>query len=375
VTPLAPAPDLTLEGSALAPAKAPTAELVHRMRIDDHMPSRRAVELEQLMRQEDLLVSKPPERGPPTGTPESLEVRAMIAGFAPGRELSEALVVISRAPALGALDPVEPPAGRALDPSEGRILFNLMGKGPDVLAPLGEVWVGTDSARRARIVSASDWAARNTATFLTAVWADQIGTPRTTEDVEAQGLVLGPKARQQLLLAKPGSDAGFLSWLREHYGEDPLPALVAEGARDRDRAVNKLVDALAREALATGFAVFDAKGNLLGTELFFDHDTMLAFAPRLLRGYLLEAGEDGIRVAPPRAAGRGPEAVQKLLAGMPGRGLRVERQRLDVPEDAHDKHPAPAGVARVTFLTTGGHPLGHGIVRDDTPVHLTLFGE
>jgi anti-sigma-K factor RskA len=375
VKPLGPAPDLALEGSALAPREPAKSETVHRMRIDDHMPSRRALELEELMRQEDLLASKPPEPGTRTETPLSAEISAIVKGYAPAGQPSEALVVLSRPPTLVAPVAVEPPTGRAMDPSEGRILFKLMGEGHDVLAPLGEVWVGTDSTRRTRIIAASGWAGRNSDSFLTTVWADEIGTKSRAADVEAQGFVLGPKARQRLLLAAPGADASFLAWLRETYGREPLPELLAGGARDRDRAVNKLVDALSRDATATGFAVVDAKGSLLGTELFLDRDTMLAFAPRLLRGYLLEAGEDGIRVAPPRGAGRGPEAVRKLLEGVPGRGLRVERQRLDVPQYERDKHPAPAGVARVTFVTSDGRAAGHGIVRDDTPIHLTLFGE
>ncbi len=369
VKPLEPAPDLSIEGSALAPGPTPEAETVHRMRIDDHMPSRRAIELEELMRQEDLVVSKEPEPGPRTQTPLSAEVSAMIKGYAPAGQPSEALVVLSRPPALNTLGAIEPPGGRANDQSDGRILFSLFGKGPAGLAPLGTVWVGTDAARRARILGMSHWVARNNATLLTVVSADEISTPTRGEDVEAQPFILGPKARQRLLVAKPGADAEFLAWLRREYGGKALPELLADGARDRDRAVNKLVDALGRDANATGFAVLDAKGRLLGTELFLDHDTMLAFAPRLLRGYLLEAGEDGIRVAPPRGAVRGPELVQDLLEGMPGRGLKIERRRLDVPEDG-----GPAGVARVTFLASGGHPVGHGIVRDDTPIHLTIFG-
>jgi hypothetical protein len=375
VKPLDPAPDLTIEGSALAAKATPAPELVHRMRIDDHLPSRRAVELEEWMRQEELLVSKTPEPGSRTTPPKSAEISAMVKGYAPAGQPSEALVVISRPPALSTLGAVEPPSGRANDQSDARIMFTLLGDGPAGLAPLGTLWVGTDATRRARILGWSHWVSRNNATFLTVVSADQISTPTRGEDVEAQPFILGPKARQRLLVAKPGADAAFLAWLRGEYGEKALPELLADGARDRDRAVNKLVDALAHDGTASGFAVLDTKGNLLGTELFLDHDTMIAFAPRLLRGYLLEAGEDGIRIAPPRPAGRGPEMVQKLIDGMPGRGLRVERQRLDVPEDQHDKHPAPAGVARVTFLTSGGHPVGHGIVRDDTPIHLTLFGE
>ncbi|HEX5137102.1 MAG TPA: hypothetical protein VFY93_09030 [Planctomycetota bacterium] len=375
VAPLAPRPDLALEGSALAPHEPAKAEVVHRMRLSDHMPSRHAVELEDMMRQQEVLLSRPPDPAPFTGPPMSAEMSAIVAGYAPAGQPSEALVVLSRPPELKPFDSPQPATGRAKDQSEGRILFDeLSGKGRPVLAPLGEVWAGTDSARRTCIISASAWAERGKARFFTIVRADAVST-KSTEDVEAQDLILGPKARQRALLATPGKDASFLKWLNTEYGDKPLPALLAEGARDRDRAVNKLVDALDRDPAAIGFAVLDAKGDLLGTELFLDHDTMLAFAARLLRGYLLEAGEDGIRIAPPRGVGRGPEVVQKLLDGMPGRGLRIVRERLDVPEDEFDKSPPRAGVARVTFLAPGGRPVGHGIVRDDTPIHLTIFPE
>jgi anti-sigma-K factor RskA len=377
VTPLAPEPDLAIEGSALVPHEPAKPELVHRMRLSDHMPSRRAIELEDMMRQQETLVSKGPDPAPRTGPPMSMEISAIFDGYVPAGQPSEALVVLSRPPELKPFDSPQPVTGRAKEQSEGRILFDeVSGKGPALIASLGEVWVGTDAGRRARILSSSVWAARDRSTFLSVVWADQISTPRNGEDVEAQDLILGPKARQHALMATPGKDASFLKWLHTEYGAKPLPTLLEEGARDRDRAVNKLVDILGRDPRAIGFAVLDVKGNLLGTELFIDHETMLAFAARLLRGYLLEAGEDGIRVAPPRVADRGLDAVQKLLDGMPGRGLRIERVPLDVIEDKFDKHsPAPAGVARVTLLTSGGHPVGHGIVRDDTPIHLTIFGE
>jgi len=377
VTPLAPGPELALEGSALAPHEAAKPELVHRMHLGDHMPSRRAIELEDMMRQQEALVSRQPDPATPTRPPENPDISAMFAGYAAAGQPSEALVVISRSqrePDLRTLASLQPATGRAIGPSTGRILFKFYGKGPPVLVPLGEVWVGAGNTPCARIIGASTWAERDSARLLTVVCADQV---TTSETVEADELILGPKARQRILLATPGQDASFLEWLRKEYGQKPLTSLLKEGARDRDRAVNKLVDALGRDANATGFAVLDAKGSVLGTELFVDHDTMLAFAARLLRGYLLEAGDEGIRLAPPRGVGRGPAVVGQLLEGISGRALQIKREPLDVPDDGLKKyqHLPPAGVARVTFLTSGGHPVAHGIVCDDTPIHLTIFQE
>jgi hypothetical protein len=381
VEPLPPAPDVTLEGSAIAPPAAHPPELVQRMRIDDHFPSRHALELEEAMRREELVSAAPVEPQPappserPTVTPISGEILAMIDGYAtidtPG-----ALVLLTRPPALTALEAVQPATGRSIDGSGAQIISRLFGEGPAVLSPLGEVWTGPD--HRTRIIAGSSWVPRGYAQSLDVVWGDSISTPERSHDVEVQDLILGPKARQRLLLAKPGPDAAFLAWLRETYGAS-LPARIAEGGRDRERAVNRLMDALGHDPTATGFAVFDGSGKLLGTELFRDHALMLAFAPRLLRGYLLEAGDDGIRLkAPARSHGDRAE-VQDLLKGLPGRGLRIEREKLDEPYDSLGKaqgtRPAPEGVTRVTLLTTAGQPVAHGIVQDETPIHLTVFGE
>jgi hypothetical protein len=303
----------------------------------------------------------------------SLEVQKLVAGYEPAGQPSAPLVAIARAPELRALEPFEPARGRVISSSEGRILPKFGETGPAVVMPVGEVWMGPD--RHARLVARSEWVARDAAMLRPVVWADE---SKTSADLEPQEVILGPKARQRLLAAKPGPDAPFLAWLREANGRAPLADQLAGDAKDRERAVNRLVDALSRSKGATGFAVLDTKGNLLGTELFLDREVMLAFAPRLLRGYLLEAGDDGIRVGAPGVGGA-EERVARLLEGVPGRGLRVEREALDTFADAVAKERgtrgAPDGVARVTLFAASGQAVGHGLVHGDTPIHLTLFGE
>lgn len=371
VKPLGPAPELALPDSGLVPAP-PQASTVARPRIDDHIQSRRAVELEEAMRREELVRAMPSEPERRTRTPLSAEITAMLEGSVARPASRDSLVVLARPRMLPGLPSLEPaPAGKRLaqDFSDGRIRERLLGTG-HVLAPLGEVWVSRDG--RTRLVAASDWIAPKEDMLVRVVWGDGNGPSRSGELLEAEETILGPKARRRLLSSRTGPDADFLAWLKDVYGVAPLPARFAEDAKDRERAMNKLLDALRADETATGFAVLDAKGNLLGVEMFHDRAAMLGFAPRLLRGYLLEAGEDGIRVTPPVGAG-GLARVQGFLEAMPSRGLRVERQKLE--DEAQGYSHAPEGLCRANLVGPSGQIMGHGLLIDDTPIHLTLFGE
>jgi len=373
VTPLAPAPDLALKGSALVSPPEPGPALV-RGRIDDHIPSRRAIELEEAMRPERLVRAIPPVvvQESRTSPAKSAEISAMVAGSMAAS--MDSLVVLARPGTLSGLPPIDPaPIGQRLaqdgNTSEGRIRY-AAGAG-HMVAPLGEVWTAAKDGRT-RLVAASDWIAPKEIMLVRVTWGDGTLVPRSADLLEAQETVLGPKARRRLLSAKTGPDADFLDWLKGAYGAGPLPALLAAGAKDREREVNKFLDALRADATSTGFAVLGAKGSLLGVEMFSDHAAMLAFAPRLLRGYLLEAGEDGIRVTPPTGA-LGLEKVQGFLEALPARGVRVEREKLE--DVARGYARAPKGLCRANLVGVAGEILGHGLLVDDTPIHLTLFGE
>jgi hypothetical protein len=369
VTPLAPAPDLALKDSALVSPPEPGPALV-RGRIDDHLPSRRALELREEMR---------PERTPPvvvqesrTSPPKNAEISAMVAGSMAAS--LDSLVVLARPGSLSGLPSVDPaPAGRRLaqdaNTTEGRIKY--ASGGGHVVAPLGEIWTAAKDGRT-RLVAASDWIAPREIMLVRVTWGDGTLVPRSADLLEAQETILGPKARRRLLSAKTGPDADFLAWLRETYGAAPLPALLAAGAKEREREVNKFVDALRADGTTTGFAVLGARGNLLGVEMFHDHAAMLGFAPRLLRGYLLEAGEDGIRLTPPTGA-LGLEKVEGFLKALPERGLRVEREKLEAVKSGYER--APKGLCRANLVGVSGEIVGHGLLVDDTPIHLTLFGE
>ena len=106
--------------------------------------------------------------------------------------------------------------------------------------------------------------------------------------------MLGPKARQAIARAQ-SLPKGAVKTLRT-------------GRATRANAVTRLVESLRVDAGATGFAVVAGK-QVLGVELFLSHDLMLAYAPRLLHGYLAEAGTKAIRLTEPT---RGGERVQEL---------------------------------------------------------------
>jgi hypothetical protein len=203
------------------------------------------------------------------------------------------------------------------------------------------------------------------------VWADEIETPKTSLKLEVQDYILGPRARQRLLAAKTGRDPAFRDWLARTLGGTVAGAFAQE-AKERERAVNRLLDVLARDESATGFAILDGKGSLLGVEIFRDHALMMGFAAQLLRGYVLEAGTDAIRVEP-SAGTEGLARVKGFLEALPGRAGRVERERLD--GDAEPVLRIPKGLCRVNLLAASGEIAGHGLLVDDKPIHLTLFGE
>jgi len=374
--PLAPAPELVLDNSVLPPAAAGPGGAA--VRVDDHFPTRRAMELEVMLRREEAAggpgKTAIPERR--SVTPVSSEVLSLTEGIVAASEPVDSLVALARPldvlglPAVGAAGTDE---ALTLDPAEGVIYRELLGDGEAQVAPLGEVWVAArDESRRTRVVARSDWVARREGQEIPVVWADRIGRPKNAARLDVRDFILGPRARQRLLLAKTGPDDGFLEWLRATYGKGALAEIFEDGARDRERTVNRLVDALARDKDASGFAVLDADGKLMGVELFHDHALMLAFAPRLLRGYLMEAGEDGIRITPPRVAGRPRETVETFLRGLPGRPLHVERELLEGAAGGYAG--APAGLCRATLVGSGGQVAGHGLLVNGTPVHLTLFG-
>ncbi len=298
-------------------------------------------------------------------------VAALLASceFAPST--LEALLCVhgvgtASAPAAGAL-----PEGRkvGLDSAAGASVVRLKVEAPS-LALLGEVLAAEGgAAERARLVSASHWVEREE--FAPVTWADETATPADGNRAMLQPMpwIVGPRARHRLLSAGDGRDPAFLLWLREECKGKSLVAHYAEKAATRERVVARLADALRADAEATGFAVF-AGDTLQGVEMFASHALMMQFAPRLLHGYLLEAGGKPLRLAPPGAGAAGLLAqANKLIEDLPQIAARFE----DGEDQRGTRDGWPEGLRRVVLKDGVGVVLGAGLLTGDRPLHLTLF--
>jgi len=379
IEPAPPLPDLTLQGSALLPYDEPVDhytggfDQILRRRMDSW--ARMTVMLKEQERWERLRdrIARAPERVL-TGEPRNLQLLAMLATSEAVAKPYESLVLMRQPVVPGHL-----PAARALragtriamdqNTTAGRIYVDLQAyRGPAVLAPLGEVWIGTrDGSGRTRVLTKSDWIARSQMVAVT--WADEISPPaKRSFDLEVQDFILGPRARKLLLTSKARDDL-LRGWLRKSYGAATLGKAFQRGARERERTVARLTAALARDPEATGFTFIDAAGKLRGVELFANHSLMMAFAPRLLRGYLLEAGEKGASLEIPSGDGTLLKRVEEFLESVPRGSARLEEIKLD--DDRREEWPQ--GLKRVHVMRNGGI-IGHGLVDADyRPVHVSLF--
>ena len=97
----------------------------------------------------------------------------------------------------------------------------------------------------------------------------------------------------------------------------------------------------------------------------------MAYAPRLLYGYLLEAGRDGIRLKRSRAGSESPsmDLATRLFDHLPERCMLEETRR------ALKNDGWPAGLRRVNLRNASRQIIGHGLLMGSRPVHLALFGE
>ena len=167
--------------------------------------------------------------------------------------------------------------------------------------------------------------------------------------------MLGPKARRAIVRGQALPD-GTMKAMRS-------------GRKTRAKAVARLVNSLRQDTGATGFAVVADK-DVLGVELFATHELMLAFAPRLLHGYLAEAGTDAIRLTAPT---RGHERIQKLARKLIDKVSQNALKLSDVPGGTKDEWPK--GLRRVNIMASRTAVVGHGLLLDERPLHMTLFGD
>jgi hypothetical protein len=378
VGPVAPLPAMAVRGSALLPYEEPADvytggfdEIVRR-RMDSWARMTVMVKEQEHFDRRRARRNGLPERVR-TGERRSHQLMAMLSTSEPVAKPFASLVVMHQPVFTGRL-----PAARALragariamdhHTNADRICVDLRThRGPPVLAPLGEVWIGArDGSGRTRVLTKSDWIARTE--FVAVAWADEIPPPPSRRSLEVQDFVLGPRARK-LLLTSGARDDVFRGWLEKNYGSSALAQAFQRGTRKRERTVARLVAALDREPGATGFAFIDAQGKLRGVELFANHALMMAFAPRLLRGYLLEAGERGASLEIPKSNdGTLLKRVAEFLEAVPRGAAHLE----EVPfGDQHEERPK--GLKRVHVMR-GPTIIGHGLVDADyRPVHVSIF--
>jgi hypothetical protein len=250
-------------------------------------------------------------------------------------------------------------------------------QGQPVLTLAGELWIepigggASERVGRSRIVTATTWV--KTAELVHMVWASETAAdPKAKEFAfRAESLILGPKARQQLL-GKNGRDEALIQWLAKTYGSRGVVAAGRAGAARNRNLVSRLVAALEADRQATGFAVYGEDGTLLGTEIFATHELMVQFAARLLRGYLLEAGG---RIRLQAASGNATEIATRvhtfLNEEMPRNAQRVVDVRTWRDSDAADW---PEGMRLVNVLSPTRQVIGQGLFLGEQLIQMSMFG-
>ena len=256
-------------------------------------------------------------------------------------------------------------------------LHDIRVKGGDaVLTLAGEVWIEplgdakSERVGRVRVVTGTSWIRRGE--LVPMAWAnDREADPKADLwRLRAESFVLGPQARRKLL-GKSGNDAALLAWLRSQYGAGGIVAAARKDAAKRRSTIERMVRALATDKQANGFAVYDEDGVVLGTELFATHALMVEFAPRLLAGYLLEAG-DRVRLGKPQGNAR---QLQKAVDRFLGEQFPRQVKSLVTVGASKDAVHWPKAMRRVDLQTPTREVVGHGLFIGDSPVHLTIFGE
>ena len=245
--------------------------------------------------------------------------------------------------------------------SADRLLIDTrrLARGHSRLLLAGEIFVGSrDKSNRVRVVSASSWV--QDSSDVPMAWADNVKTPGNAGRLVLQAEMLGPKARRAIARG-------------QSLPKGAVEALRA-GRKTQANAVARLVASLRVDASATGFAVVAGK-QVLGVELFASHDLMLAYAPRLLHGYLAEAGTKAIRLTEPTQGG---ERIQELARMLIDRVSQSALKLQDVKGGTTGEWPAKKGkilLRRVNIMAGRTAVAGHGLLYKGRPLHITLFAD
>ncbi|MHC4939802.1 MAG: zf-HC2 domain-containing protein [Planctomycetota bacterium] len=348
-----------------------------------YFPNRRTLEAFDYIRNVDKDFKRSPDRPrikeTRTGTQPNAFLASVLKEYGVHTTGFEGLVALRRKAAAAKLPPMRPAPVRTDDNSRfaeaGPVgaghYMRVTNQQVPVLSLAGEIWVEPqgDEVGFSRVVTATTWV--KSGELVRMAWA----TPREIDPkanqfaLRAESLVLGPKARR-MLLGRSGRDAELLERLNELYGKRDVIAAGRAGAKANRAAIGKLVAALDADHEATGFAVHGEDGRLLGTEIFATHELMVQFAPRLLRGYFLEAGG---RVKLKKANG-GAQRMQAHVRAFLAHELPRNAQRVVDVRTWKDAEDWPEGMRQVNLVSPTRRIIGHGLFLGETPVHLTLFG-
>lgn len=298
-----------------------------------------------------------------TGAARNVEIAMMLSGF-DAVAASEELVLFR------AREGGEKPASLPPLPAGVKVGMDAhvdasrvsVSSGEPALLLAGEVLVAADKSGRTRVIAADSYVLHDQ--IVPVLWADAIEVPANRQNLALQESMLGPRARQRLT-GREGRDPEFAAWLDGQLGGRRLADALHDGGRTKD--ADALRRAISADRGAIGFAVY-SQGRLLGVELFGSHGMLEEFAPRLLPGYLRDAGRS-IEVRPVDAGAPVAELARRLLEDVPNAAVRVEVVERGTREGW------PEGVRCVNLRGAGGAPLGHGLLAGSRPIHLTLFGE
>ena len=235
----------------------------------------------------------------------------------------------------------------------------------------GEVLVADDSTKRARIIASDYWipGGDQEEGFVPIVWADTVATPAQRGGrLRLQAEILGNDLRRGTV-ARSGKDDAWVATLQKHIS-GTLPAALD---RKLDEAKVKALLKPLSDANVTGFAILDGN-RVRGVELFGSHTLLMSFAERLVRGYVRENGAT-IRVKPLSADAKKSalDSVREYIDSLPKLALspQTKRSAPRLSASVWRKH----GIENITLRGVGGKVLGHGLVQDDSLIHLTVFGE
>jgi negative regulator of sigma E activity len=231
----------------------------------------------------------------------------------------------------------------------------------------GDILVARDATKRTRIVASDFWVGPGEeSTVMPWVWADDIAAPKKGRDnLKLQDEILGSGLRREFIGAV-GRDEELLKRLEKRL------AAYFERKRD-DTRVRALVQPLLKDAGATGFAVLDGT-RVRGIELFGSHVLLERFAERLLRGYVRENGASiRVRALRPDHRASSKDSVRKFIDALPERAL-TSRTTRSIPSGSV-KAWRKNGLENITLRGAGGKVPGHGLIQDDSLIHLTVFGE